>query len=144
MNDAYILYDQLIKTNLLLADGDRQFFSQYGLTPVRFYALKHIQEKPGLSLSDLSALLLCTKGNATRILKSMETDGFLFRAADPNDQRAYRLEITAQGVELFEKVKLAYQDYNQTRFQRYSEGELLEMIEEIKKMNADLVQLLNG
>ncbi|MAT45715.1 MAG: hypothetical protein CL609_25565 [Anaerolineaceae bacterium] len=116
MKNADDLYDQLIKCNLLLADGDRQFFSKYQLTPARFYALKHIQADSGLSLSELSNRLLCTKGNATRILRAMENDGLLTRCADPTDQRAYRLELTEQGKVLFEEVSIAYQQFNISRF----------------------------
>lgn len=138
MNNAYDFYDQLIKTSLLLGDGDRQFFSHYGLTPVRYYALKHIHQDPGLSLSDLSTRLLCTKGNATRILRDMEFDGLIDRAPDPQDQRAYRLLLTDQGRDLFEIVRAAYLEFNQKRFDCYSSQQLSEMLAEITVLNTYL------
>ncbi len=143
MKNAYEFYDQLIKTSLLLGDGDRQFFSKYNLTPVRYYALKHINQTPGISLSQLSARLLCTKGNATRILRDMEVDGFIQRAPDPKDQRAYRLLLTEPGKQLFEEVQTAYLAFNQTRFDCYSPLELSQMLVEIESLNASLRNHLN-
>jgi DNA-binding MarR family transcriptional regulator len=138
MKNADDLYDQLIKCNLLLADGDRQFFSKYQLTPARFYALKHIQADSGLSLSELSNRLLCTKGNATRILRAMENDGLLLRRADPTDQRAYRLELTEQGKALFDEVCVAYQQFNTSRFGLEDEYTLRQLTGTIQKLNRNL------
>ena len=142
MNKADDLYDQLIKCNLLLADGDRQFFSRFQLTPARFYALKHIQADSGLSLSELSSRLLCTKGNATRILRAMETDGLLTRSADPTDQRAYRLELTEQGKKLFDEVCIAYQQFNNNRFGVSDLESVKKLSDEIRKINQNLQEHL--
>ena len=142
MNNAYLLYDQFIKSNLLLADGDRRFFSQYDLTPARFYALKHIHERPGLSLSALSQLLLCTKGNATRILKGMEDQGHIRRCADPRDSRAYQLELTAEGQALFTEVWQAYLLFNKDRFAHFDSDSLENMLREMRALNGDFQKQL--
>lgn len=138
MKEADELYVQLIKCNLLLADGDRQFFSQYNLTPARFYAMKHIQADSGLSLSELSNRLLCTKGNATRILRAMEKDGLLTRNADLADQRAYRLELTERGERLFQEVFSTYQQFNNMRFGINDLHSLKTLSGELEKINQNL------
>lgn len=66
MDHADELYSVIVKTTLLINDTDNRFFQKYDLGNTRFYALVHIHDTPGISLSDLSTRLFCTKGNATR------------------------------------------------------------------------------
>lgn len=110
------LYETLAATSLLISDTSNQFFQQFGLGITRYYALLSIQQIPGISLSDLSEKLLCTKGNTTRIIRSLEEEGFLERETDTRDNRAFQLRLTPKGQDLVEEVALAYQAFNQKRF----------------------------
>ncbi|PKO13780.1 MAG: hypothetical protein CVU39_17290 [Chloroflexi bacterium HGW-Chloroflexi-10] len=116
MERGDVIYDLLIKNFLLVSDGDRQFFGQYQLSQVRYFTLLHVSQNPQISLKELSALLLCTKGNTTRIVKSMERDAYLTRAVDQHDNRALQLQLTEKGEEILARMKAAYQEYNQQRF----------------------------
>ncbi len=135
---ANSLYSLLAENNLLLQDGDRRFFQRFGLSQARYYALLHVQQDPGISLTELSRRLLCTKGNTTRILASLAADGLLNRTIDRQDQRTYHLEVSVQGQALFEQVRAAYDQYNQERFANMSESQQLYLIQQLQQLNDDL------
>jgi DNA-binding MarR family transcriptional regulator len=116
MPDPDRFYTLLKELFFILDDGDRSLLLRYGLTVPRFYALLHIAEEPGLSSSRLSDLMLCDKSNISRIIKSMETDGYVTREAHESDGRAFRLYLSNQGHELCQEAKLAHTAYNRQRF----------------------------
>jgi DNA-binding MarR family transcriptional regulator len=117
MDETDPLYAVLIKTILLVDDSNNRFFQQFNLGTTRYYALWHIHNTPGISLSDLSERLLCTKGNATRIIRSLENDGLVGRAVDETDNRAARLTLSAEGEMVFERVRQAYASFSHNRFE---------------------------
>jgi DNA-binding MarR family transcriptional regulator len=110
------LYTLLIKTQLLVVDGDTRFFQKYNLGNTRYNTLVHLHANPGLSQNDLSARLLCTKGNTTRIVKAMEKEGYLRREVDEKDTRFLCLFLTEKGERLLAEVSAAYQKFNDQRF----------------------------
>jgi len=110
------IYESLIQNHLLLVESDRQFFARFKLSQVRFFALMHISQNPAISLTELSRKLLCTKGNTTRIIQGMETDGLLEVIKNQNDQRAFHLHLTGKGLATFHQVKLEFEKFNQHRF----------------------------
>ncbi|MHB8134858.1 MAG: MarR family winged helix-turn-helix transcriptional regulator [Anaerolineaceae bacterium] len=136
--DENQLYDLFIKTYLLLSDGDRRFFLRYQLSQARYYAMIHIQNEPGISLTELSKRLLCTKGNTTRILNSLEQDGLLIRQLDAYDKRVYLLKLSENGHIKLNQVKSEYQKLNEDRFNSFSPEELKRMAKLIEILDKDL------
>lgn len=116
MADLEELNTILTVLQLLMTDSDERFFGQFQLGATRYYTLLHLEGSPGLTLSELSQRLLCSKGNMTRILKSMEEDGLLERRADPLDARAIRLLLTPQGLERLKAARSAYRDHLEERY----------------------------
>jgi MarR family 2-MHQ and catechol resistance regulon transcriptional repressor len=116
MNEIERLYSTLTKTALLVDDSDNRFFQRFNLGKTRFFTLVHLENHPGVSLSELCDLLLCTKGNATRILKSLENDGLLTREVDSEDNRALRIHLTPAGENLLGEVRKDFLRFNQMRF----------------------------
>ncbi|MBN2005077.1 MAG: MarR family transcriptional regulator [Anaerolineae bacterium] len=144
MSQTEELYQLLMSTLLLLDDGNNRFFQQYGMTGVRFHTLKHVSQNPGISLSDLSRRLLCTKGNATRIVKSMESDGYLRREENPGDNRAMRLYITPDGETLWREVSQAHLAFNESRFGKLSPPEQSALHQELVTLNDHLNAMLHS
>ena len=116
MGDGQEIYTLLNEIYLILDDGDRRLFSQFDLTPPRYYALVHIGEQPGISLSALSNLMLCDKSNATRIIKGLENEGLVFRLPHETDGRSIRLFLSSSGKEVRDKAVSAHVKYNKNRF----------------------------
>jgi DNA-binding MarR family transcriptional regulator len=143
MTQVEELYFSLVRTNLLLTETDSRFFQQYGLGSTRFYTLLHVHHTPGISLSDLSKRLLCTKGNTTRIIRSLESDGLLARETDQEDNRALRLSVTEPGEKLFLEVLKAYQDFNIRRFECLEEMDQKALMEHFGRLNQHLELILH-
>jgi DNA-binding MarR family transcriptional regulator len=123
MADAQAIYALLKEIFLILDDGDRQLLSQFELTPSRYYALVHLGDKPGLSLSELSKLMLCDKSNATRIVRGLEKDGLAMRRPHESDRRAIRLFLSEEGEKLRRRAVAAHTRYNEGRLQSIANGE---------------------
>jgi DNA-binding MarR family transcriptional regulator len=142
MTQVEELYSSLVRTNLLMTETDSRFFQHYGLGSTRFYTLLHVHQTPGISLSDLSERLLCTKGNTTRIIKSLESDGLLARETDQEDNRALRLSLTEKGEKLFLEVMKAYQDFNIRRFECLKIMDQKAFMDHLDTLNQHLERIL--
>jgi DNA-binding MarR family transcriptional regulator len=71
---------------------------QYGLLSI-------INENPGTIQSDIGVKSGKDKTNVTRMLKLLETRGFIKRKKDPEDSRVFRIFITNSGRNLLEKMR---------------------------------------
>ena len=116
MSNPQTIYSLINEIYLILDDGDRRLLNAFNLSSSRFYALVHIGERPGISLSDLSQRLICDKSNATRIIKGLEADGLVYRRPHETDGRTLRLFLTDEGMALRNKTISAHQRYNNLRF----------------------------
>ena len=143
MSRAEKIYSALVRSHMLLSESDDRFFEQYLLSKTRYYALLHIDQQPGISLSELSKRLLCTKGNTTRIVRGLEQDGYVARQSDPQDNRAQRLLLTAQGQKLFENARLAYQNHKQSLFACLETEAANSLIENLETLNRDWIARLH-
>lgn len=123
MNSINPVYESLMKNYILLIEGDRQFFSRFKLSQVRFFALQNISQNPAISLTELSKKLLCTKGNTTRIIQGMVSDDLLTVTKNPTDQRATNLHLTDKGLEIFNLVNREFDEFNRKRFNLLKEHE---------------------
>lgn len=122
MADAQDLYTLLKEIFLILDDGDRQLLGQFDLSPSRYCALVHLGESPGLSVSELSELMLCDKSNATRIVRGLEDDGLAIRRPHETDGRAIRLYLSEAGDTLRRRAATAHERYNEDRLQSVANG----------------------
>jgi len=116
MNSGQDIYSLINEIYLILDDGDRRLFSRFDLTPPRYYAMVHLGDRPGMSLSELSNLMLCDKSNATRIIKGLESEGLVYRLPHETDGRTIRLFLSQAGQEIRRKAISAHASYNQKRF----------------------------
>jgi DNA-binding MarR family transcriptional regulator len=129
-------YELIKELFLILDDGDRQLFNRFNLTATRYYALIHINEEPGISLSQLSNRLLCDKSNITRIIKSMEADGLVCRRRHKKDGRALQLFLTDYGQTVSTRAAHAHLTYNQFRFndgEASGSAELVKALDSLKR-----------
>ncbi len=141
-DDQERLYNLLKEAFLLLDFGDRQLFARYDLTISRYYALYHIDEEPGLSISQLSDSMFCDKSNATRVVKGLEKDGLVKREPHETDGRTLRLFLTTNGQELLKAAATAHSEYNQVRLDRINEVLRRNLIDGLDILNERLREFL--
>lgn len=69
-----------------------------GLSMAKFSVVSELVsvEEP-LSLSELASRLSCVRSNMTQLIDRLETDGLVRRVDCPNDRRAVKASITAEG-----------------------------------------------
>lgn len=123
MDEANNLYTVLKEIFLLLDDGDRRLLADFDLTVPRFYALLHLGDHPGLSISELSDLMFCDKSNITRLIKTLEADDLVYRRPHDSDGRVLCLHLTSRGEELREKVLAIHSQRNEMRFSNTLESD---------------------
>src|SRR6266705_6960063 len=90
---------QLISTVFIhLDDSDRQLMRHFGLTITQFWALVHLEDEEGRSLSELANLLICDKSNVTSIVDKLEEMGLAERKrGKAGDRRYTRVVLTKEG-----------------------------------------------
>ncbi len=110
------LYTTLKEIYLSLDNGDRRLLEAFNLSVPRFYLLKHIAENPGISLTQLSTLMLTDKSNITRLIKSVEAKDLVFKVRNETDGRALSLYLTSTGQKLLDEASLAHQEFTEERF----------------------------
>ncbi len=144
MCDKELLYNLIKETFILLDDGDRRFFRKFDLTVSRYYALYHIGETPGISFSQLSERMVCDKSNVTRIIKGLETAGYVTRQPHETDGRTLRLYLTDEGTAVYQHAAQSHQAYNQNRLSCLSDIQHESLLDGLVRLNehmrADLAE----
>lgn len=109
-NDSLMIYHRLQKIYVLLDDGDRRALRGMGLTPTQYNLLLRLEPQPdnGSTITELSQLLLCTRGNITRLVRRLEQQGLVHCGGDSRDQRLVRVSLTPTGRARLEEAKTAY------------------------------------
>ena len=132
MNEEKLALFEALKSTFLHIDAhEKAMLDQFGLSLPRFYVLLHVHNNPGINQVELTQLMLCTKGNVTRILQGMEQEGLISRKGDPNDGRITLVHLTRMGDVLLKNVYKAYEVLVEDLMGKFSD-------EEIKVFNKDL------
>ena len=85
----------------------RKFFAAYGLTDAQFNALMILWDyrKVSLRQTQLADLLVVNRASAGGVVDRMEANGWVVRAADPDDRRAWFVHLTDDGIGKLKSVK---------------------------------------
>lgn len=132
------IYHLLIKTSLVLTDGDRRVLHTFGLTLTQYSALQLLDLHVGQRLVDLAEILLCERSTVTRIVDRLESDGLVQRQNDPEDRRTQRVLLTAAGVELKERTRVAHSESVRHRMSLLSGAEQDQLSSVLQKLLANI------
>lgn len=72
---------------------------------IRDELLKKINESPGVSVSELSKILIVTKGNISIHLKNLEKINLIKKYRDVENQRVLKIHPTKKGKDLYMNIK---------------------------------------
>jgi DNA-binding MarR family transcriptional regulator len=78
-----------------------------GLSHGLLTALSTVRKRGPLRLAELAAIEGVSPPGATRIVSELESRGLVERSVDPDDGRAFRIEITAAGEEAILEARAA-------------------------------------
>jgi DNA-binding MarR family transcriptional regulator len=125
----------LAQSFLELDEGERRLMKRFGLTLTQYWALVHLKDEEGRSLSELADLLICDKSNVTSLVDKLEESGLAERNPGKNgDRRFIRVVLTPQGQQLRKTLIAAQEHLLRMRFQALN-------IESLQRLREPLQQL---
>ncbi|MBL9186102.1 MAG: MarR family transcriptional regulator [Opitutaceae bacterium] len=104
---------ELISAVMTTADAflraSQRLFRPLGLTAAQYNVLNLLAAQPdGITQRELGDLLVVDRSNVTGLLDRMGASGWVRRADDPEDRRAYRVRLTPAGRTLWSKAEPRY------------------------------------
>ena len=117
-------YKSLKAIFLHIDNAEKAFLNQFKLSVPRFYTLFHIYNHPGINYIDLTDLLLCTKSNTTRIVRSLQKEGLIDRRNHPDDGRSFQLFLTDAGKDLYQRIYPQYLAHINWLVSHFTDAEL--------------------
>jgi DNA-binding MarR family transcriptional regulator len=90
----------MLRTHAILIEQlDRELQAQAGLPLTSYDVLVHLSEAPGsqMRMNDLAATILLSKSGLTRVIDSLEKQGFVERVRAPDDARGLYAALTKRG-----------------------------------------------
>ena len=111
------IYNLLSQSFIRLDTGDQHLMRRFGLTLTQSWALVHLGDPEGHSLSNLADLLICDKSNVTSVVDKLEEEGLAERKrGKAGDRRYTRVVLTEQGHVLRRTVMAAREQMVRERF----------------------------
>ena len=108
--------------------------SDYSLPEVRI--LFELNLHPGLTASDLIAILNIDKGYLSRILKKFEKKKLIKKSISLNDKRAINLSLSNQGASEFAKLDKESTNQIITIFSQHTNEEISTLIDKMKEIKS--------
>ena len=134
------LYRQFLTIYVLFDDGDRRTFKQIDLTTTQYNFLRALDDAmtDSLTVTEVADVLLCTRGNVTRLVQRLGKTGLVRVGSDANDQRLVRIYLTPAGKEKVEQARQLHQASIQRRLAALTPEQRQQLID----LTATAVQLL--
>jgi DNA-binding MarR family transcriptional regulator len=115
-----------------------QGLREFGLRVPEWRALAALYARRGSTMSDLADLATIDRTTLTRTVDRMQDAGWLSRKADSDDMRVTRLELTAAGRRLFERVWPAVQRLNQLALAGVPKSDIERLHKTLERMRSNL------
>ena len=101
------------------------------------FALLNIQADQGTAATKIGPMMGLEARSLTRLLKSMEDKGLIFRKADESDKRSVKIMLTKEGKRRREKARETVLRFNEAVREEIPGQKLnvfFEVVQEINKM----------
>jgi len=125
---------------LLHIASDKFVLARYGLRRVRFYTLRHLYQNPGMSITRLSKLSFADPASTSRIVFSLEKEGFVQRQSKENDRRTFLLSLTNAGKALYEEVNAELKADIFKRFSGIDSDQLANILQNAQMLGETILQ----
>lgn len=136
MSDLEQQIYQLISQSFIRLDtGDHNLMKRFGLTITQSWALVHLGDAEGRSLSELADLLMCDKSNVTSIVDKLEEEELATRKrGKAGDRRYTRVILTDKGQRLRKAVMQARATMVTQRLQELDHQELCKLHDSLQQL----------
>lgn len=89
-----------------------QLHAEFGITLARFDLLAQLDRYPdGVSMSDISRLLLVSNGAVTGLVDRLVAEGMVIRKAQAGDRRTFLVRFTPSGRQAFAKMAKRHEEW---------------------------------
>lgn len=92
------------------------------------------RRRDGVTMSELSRLLLVSNGNATAVVDRLEGDGLVKRTPSDSDRRTVFVALTPDGLQRFEGLAAEHEAEVDQVFAHISDADLDSLTEILKRM----------
>lgn len=92
------------------------------------------RKRDGVTMSELSRMLLVSNGNATTVVDRLEKDGFVARRQSDSDRRTIFVTLTDEGVKSFETLAAGHEAEVDKLFADVCDDDIAAMTEILKRM----------
>ncbi len=92
------------------------------------------RRRDGVTMSELSRMLLVSNGNATTVVDRLEKDAMVRRTQSDSDRRTVFVALTPEGIASFEAMAVGHEAEVDRLFARLSEADLDSLTEILKRM----------
>lgn len=92
------------------------------------------RRRDGVTMSELSRMLLVSNGNATAVVDRLEADRLVQRTASESDRRTVFVALTPEGLRQFEGLAVAHECQVNRLFDGLSESDLEALTTILKRM----------
>jgi DNA-binding MarR family transcriptional regulator len=133
-NDAEELAQNLTEIQRILRGYISDFLRQRGISEAQAGIIRHIGQRDGLTVSELSRFLGQSKGYVSVLLDQMQTEGLVCKVPCQTDQRLVRLHLTKAAIAMRENLMDDYRHFLASLLERLS-------TDEIRVINAGLQQV---
>jgi DNA-binding MarR family transcriptional regulator len=108
---------------------------KYGGTMSIGFALLNIHTEEGTPATKIAPMMGLEARSLTRLLKSMEEKGLIYRETDKNDKRSVRIRLTKEGRKNKEKAKTTVLRFNEVIREQVSDEKLNTFFDVLKTIN---------
>ncbi len=91
------------------------------------------RRRDGVTMSELSRLLLVSNGNATTVVDRLEADGLVARRPSETDRRIVHVALTAEGLKTFETLAASHEAEVAKLFSGLSEADIDTLTDILKR-----------
>ena len=92
------------------------------------------RRREGVTMSELSRMLLVSNGNATAVVDRLEADGLVLRSPSETDRRTVYVALTSEGLLQFERLAAEHEAEVGKRFGNVPDADLDQLTEILKRM----------
>jgi DNA-binding MarR family transcriptional regulator len=109
--------------------------TRHDTTLPRFDVLAALyRRREGVTMSDLSRMLLVSNGNATTVVDRLEADGFVRRTPSETDRRTVFVALTPLGLTTFERLAAEHEAEVNALFVGLTDAEIDTLTDILKRM----------
>ncbi|OUJ73665.1 MarR family winged helix-turn-helix transcriptional regulator [Hymenobacter crusticola] len=98
--------------------------AKYDITTSIGFVLLNIDQEKGTPATKIAPLLGLETRSLTRILRSMEEKGLIYKQADQQDKRSVRIFLTSEGLQKKEISRQTVRHFNQKVREKVSQTQL--------------------